>query len=126
TPSGKVLPCHAAETIPGLEFWSVRDHALAEIWASSPAFTAFRGTDWMPEPCRSCERKEQDWGGCRCQAMALVADPRAPAPPCSNPPPHARVVARARAEAAAPNPPAYIYRRIGGVAAESKQGEPVG
>jgi pyrroloquinoline quinone biosynthesis protein E len=58
TPSGKVLPCHAAETIPGLEFWSVRDHGLAEIWNASPAFEAFRGTEWMREPCRSCARKE--------------------------------------------------------------------
>src|SRR5215204_1925287 len=57
TPSGKVLPCNAAETIPGLEFWTVRDHSLADIWYRSPAFNAFRGTDWMPDPCRSCERK---------------------------------------------------------------------
>ena len=66
---GRVLPCHAAETIPGLEFWNVREHSLAEIWAHSPAFNAFRGTDWMPEPCGSCERREIDFGGCRCQAF---------------------------------------------------------
>jgi pyrroloquinoline quinone biosynthesis protein E len=54
TPAGKVLPCHAAETIPGLEFWNVRERSLAEIWGRSPAFMAFRGTDWMKEPCRSC------------------------------------------------------------------------
>ena len=53
TPSGKVLPCHAAEIIPGLEFWTVREHSLADIWHSSPAFMAFRGTDWMQEPCRA-------------------------------------------------------------------------
>ena len=53
TPAGRVLPCHAAEVIPGLEFWNVRDHALADIWRSSPAFSAFRGIDWMEEPCRS-------------------------------------------------------------------------
>ena len=70
TPSGKVLPCHAAESIPGLEFWNVRDHSLADIWASSPAFNAFRGTDYLPEPCASCERREIDFGGCRCQAFA--------------------------------------------------------
>src|SRR3954462_8103362 len=58
TPSGKVLPCHAAESIPALEFWSVRDRSLADIWAFSPAFQAFRGTDWMQEPCRSCARRE--------------------------------------------------------------------
>ena len=54
TPAGRVLPCHAAEVIPGLEFWNVREHSLAEIWRASPAFMAFRGTDWMQEPCRSC------------------------------------------------------------------------
>ena len=58
TPAGKVLPCHAAESIPGLEFWSVREHSLADIWANSPAFNAFRGTDWMQEPCASCARRD--------------------------------------------------------------------
>src|SRR5262245_58201884 len=67
TPAGRVLPCHAAESIPGLEFWSVRDHALADIWRNAPAFRAFRGTDWMREPCRSCPRRDEDFGGCRCQ-----------------------------------------------------------
>ena len=62
TPSGKVLPCHAAESIPGLEFWNVREHALADIWDNSPAFMAFRGTDWMQEPCRSCPKAQ---GGLR-------------------------------------------------------------
>ena len=57
TPHGKVLPCHAAETIPGLEFWNVRDHSIADIWFNAPAFNAFRGDDWMVEPCRSCPRK---------------------------------------------------------------------
>ncbi len=74
TPSGKVLPCHAAESIPGLEFWNVREHSLADIWANSPAFNAFRGTDWMQEPCASCARREIDFGGCRCQAFALTGD----------------------------------------------------
>ncbi len=58
TPAGKVLPCHAAEVIPGLEFWTVREHSLGDIWRSSPAFAAFRGTDWMQEPCKSCARRE--------------------------------------------------------------------
>ena len=82
TPSGKVLPCHAAESIPGLEFWNVREHSLADIWAHSPAFNAFRGTDWMPEPCASCERREIDFGGCRCQAFALTGDAAATDPVC--------------------------------------------
>src|SRR5580704_15760844 len=89
TPSGRVLPCHAAETIPHLEFWSVRDHALEEIWSSSPAFQAFRGTGWMREPCRSCELKEVDFGGCRCQAMALAGDAAAADPACELSPMHA-------------------------------------
>jgi pyrroloquinoline quinone biosynthesis protein E len=115
TPSGKVLPCHAAETIPGLEFWSVRDRSLADIWASSPAFTAYRGTDWMPDPCRSCDRKERDWGGCRCQALALTGDAAATDPACSLSPHHARMRSLATAEAGAGAAPDYVYRTIGGV-----------
>ena len=82
TPTGKVLPCHAAELIPGLTFWNVREHSLADIWAFSPAFNAFRGTDFLPEPCQSCERREVDFGGCRCQAFALTGDARATDPVC--------------------------------------------
>ena len=83
TPSGLALPCHAAQTIPNLEFWSVEQHSLAEIWQRAPAFLAFRGTDWMQEPCRSCARREQDFGGCRCQAMAILGDPSATDPVCT-------------------------------------------
>lgn len=101
TPSGRVLPCHAAETIPNLEFWNVRDHSLAEIWETSPAFVAYRGTHWMPEPCSSCERKEIDWGGCRCQALALAADASATDPACHKSPFHDRIVALAAGEAEA-------------------------
>jgi pyrroloquinoline quinone biosynthesis protein E len=109
TPSGRVLPCHAAESIPGLQFWSVRDKPLAEIWKSSPAFQAFRGTDWMPEPCRSCEMREIDYGGCRCQAMAIVGDAAATDPACELSPHHVRMQALAgqdSSEAAE----AYLYR----------------
>jgi PqqA peptide cyclase len=107
SPSGKVLPCHAAETIPGLEFWSVREHSLADIWRSSPAFNAFRGTDWMKEPCASCPRRLKDFGGCRCQALALTGDARATDPVCHLSPHHARVaeLAEQRDDAR------YIYRR---------------
>jgi len=83
SPSGKVLPCHAAETIPGLFFDNVKDKSLEAIWLHSPAFNAYRGTDWMPEPCQSCERKEIDWGGCRCQAMALTGRAENTDPACS-------------------------------------------
>ena len=106
TPTGKVLPCHAAETIPGLEFWSVRDHSLTDIWTSSPAFTAFRGTAYLPEPCKSCERREIDFGGCRCQAFALTGDARATDPVCHLSPHHAEVRALAEAEEDAD----YVYR----------------
>jgi PqqA peptide cyclase len=93
TPAGKVLPCHAAESIPGLEFWSVRDHSLADIWANSPAFNAFRGTAWMKEPCRSCARRDIDFGGCRCQAFAITGDAQAADPVCHLSPQHDEVVA---------------------------------
>ena len=99
SPSGKALPCHAAESIPRLEFWNVREHSLGEIWRDNPAFRAFRGTEWMREPCRSCERREIDWGGCRCQALALVGDASATDPACWKSPHHARIAAMAEAEA---------------------------
>ena len=108
SPSGKVLPCHAAETIPGLEFWSVRDHTLAEIWQDSPAFNAFRGTDWMQEPCRSCPRRFEDFGGCRCQALALVGDARATDPVCHLSPHHAQLAELAAERSDEP----YVYRRL--------------
>jgi pyrroloquinoline quinone biosynthesis protein E len=82
-PSGDVLPCHAARVIPGLTFENVKDRTLREIWENSPAFQKFRGQDWMQEPCRSCDRREIDFGGCRCQAMLLINDPAATDPVCS-------------------------------------------
>ena len=91
TPAGRVLPCHAAEVIPGLEFWNVREHSLADIWRDSPAFNAFRGEGWMQEPCRSCARREQDFGGCRCQAFLLAGDASAVDPVCHLSPQHALV-----------------------------------
>jgi PqqA peptide cyclase len=110
TPSGKVLPCHAAETITTLEFDNVKDRPLAEIWYEGAAFNAFRGTDWMAEPCRSCPRKTVDFGGCRCQAFALTGDARATDPACSLSPLHWDLVATAEREAKAP-PPAFVYRK---------------
>ena len=88
TPTGKVLPCHAAETIPGLEFWTAREKTLAACWNESPGFNAYRGTDWMQEPCRTCERRLEDFGGCRCQALALAGDASATDPICSKSPLH--------------------------------------
>jgi pyrroloquinoline quinone biosynthesis protein E len=108
TPSGRVLPCHAAETIPGLEFWSVRERPLAEIWSSSPAFLAFRGSDWMRDPCKSCARRDIDFGGCRCQAFALTGDARATDPVCHLAPDHGVVAQLAEQQADLP----YVYRRM--------------
>jgi pyrroloquinoline quinone biosynthesis protein E len=112
TPTGKALPCHAAETVPGLEFWNVRDHALADIWRNSPAFKAFRGIEWMREPCRSCDRREVDFGGCRCQALALLGDASATDPACHLSPDHAIMAAIAREESAPQGVAEYVYRRM--------------
>ena len=100
TPTGKVLPCHAAETITTLEFETIRDRPLKKIWETGPAFTAYRGTDWMPDPCRSCDRKTRDWGGCRCQAFAWNGDAATTDPVCSKAPNHAQMRAAALEEAA--------------------------
>jgi pyrroloquinoline quinone biosynthesis protein E len=82
TPDGRVLPCHAAETLPGFDFPNVRDRDLSGIWYESDAFQRYRGTDWAPEPCKSCERLEIDFGGCRCQAFALTGDAGRTDPAC--------------------------------------------
>jgi len=87
-PEGKVMPCHAAESIPGLVFDNVQVRPLAEIWRNNTAFNRFRGTEWMPEPCRSCDQREKDWGGCRCQAMALLGDAAKTDPACEKSPDH--------------------------------------
>ena len=108
TPSGKVLPCHAAETIPHLTFETVHDRSLGEIWTDGPAFTAYRGTDWMPEPCRSCALKEVDWGGCRCQALAIAGDASATDPICELSSAHGLVGALAEQDSAANQP--FTYR----------------
>ena len=88
SPSGRALPCHAAESLPGFAFPSVRERSLAEIWNQSEAFARFRGTDWAPEPCRSCEHLEADLGGCRCQAFALTGDATRTDPTCALAPDH--------------------------------------
>jgi pyrroloquinoline quinone biosynthesis protein E len=83
TPSGDALPCHAAKVIPGLLFENVKKRALREIWEVSDAFQRFRGESWMQEPCKTCDRRILDFGGCRCQAFLLAADPNATDPVCS-------------------------------------------
>lgn len=122
TPSGKVLPCHAAESIPHLKFDNVKERPLRDIWLNSDAFNAFRGTGWMKEPCRSCAFREIDWGGCRCQAMAITGDPRNTDPACALSPYHGEMVALARAEAAEPPRP-FIYRNPRNAPGAAKRNE---
>jgi pyrroloquinoline quinone biosynthesis protein E len=95
-PAGKVLPCHAAEVLPGLSFENVREKTLAWIWQESSSFQRFRGEDWMPEPCRSCDRRTEDFGGCRCQAFLLTGDAMVTDPACSLAPAHSIVESAVR------------------------------
>jgi pyrroloquinoline quinone biosynthesis protein E len=111
TPTGRVLPCHAAETLAHLRFPSVHEASLADIWQSDPAFQRYRGTGWMPLPCRACDERERDWGGCRCQALALAGDADATDPACALSPAHG-VMAEAVAQAHAASD-ALVYRRVG-------------
>ncbi|MBE9013708.1 pyrroloquinoline quinone biosynthesis protein PqqE [Pseudanabaenaceae cyanobacterium LEGE 13415] len=91
TPTGEGLPCQSAMAIPGLEFGNVREHTLDWIWFESSGMNQFRGTDWMPEPCQSCDRKTLDWGGCRCQAFLLTQNAQATDPVCYLSPNHAQI-----------------------------------
>lgn len=108
-PDGQVLPCHAAQSIPHLTFERVQDKPLDEIWYKSAAFNAYRGTEWMQEPCRSCDRKLADFGGCRCQAMAIVGDAAATDPVCIKSPHHGALQVQANAHAARTDAP-LVYR----------------
>lgn len=87
-PSGKALPCHAAEVLPGMSFENVRKKSLEWIWQESDSFRKFRGEEWMPEPCRGCDRRDEDFGGCRCQAFLLTGNAQATDPACSLAPAH--------------------------------------
>lgn len=98
-PDGVVLPCQTAREIPQLSFPTVHDSSLEQIWFDAPVFQRFRGCDWMPEPCRSCDRREQDFGGCRCQAFLMTGDPAVTDPVCQLSP-HHHLVEQALAESA--------------------------
>lgn len=95
-PAGRVLPCHAAEVIPGMAFENVQDNTLEWIWRESESFRRFRGEGWMPEPCRSCDRRAEDFGGCRCQAFLLAGHANVTDPACSLAPAHGMVEAAVR------------------------------
>ncbi|MER5772155.1 pyrroloquinoline quinone biosynthesis protein PqqE [Streptomyces sp. NPDC001985] len=113
-PDGRVHPCPAAAALPGLDAPSVRDHSLEWIWHDSPSFNLYRGEEWMRDPCRGCELRTRDFGGCRCQAYALTGDATRTDPVCSRSPDHGLVrdlVDRAATAPAAP--PAYTYRGEG-------------
>jgi pyrroloquinoline quinone biosynthesis protein E len=123
TPSGKVLPCHAAETITDLDFLSVRsNHSIAWIWHNSEAFNRYRGTGWMPEPCQSCAFKEIDFGGCRCQAFALTGRADNTDPACALSPLHPSLFNMARDEAENGNK-RFIYRNFSGGTLEAEPSE---
>lgn len=105
-PTGQVLPCHEAGELPGLEFWNVAEHSLAECWIAAPGMQRYRGTEWMSEPCRSCPERERDFGGCRCQAFRLLGDASLTDPACALSPHHATIV-EAREESTRP----FVPRR---------------
>src|SRR5262249_53412218 len=112
TPGGDALPCHAAAVIPGLRFESVKEKTLREIWETSEAFEKFRGESWMKEPCKSCDRRTQDFGGCRCQALLLAGDAATTDPVCSLSPNRSLVdsILQSVPSPEAPTKPDFLYR----------------
>ena len=114
TPSGKVMPCHAAESITSLAFDNVTERSLIDIWENSPAFEKFRGIDWMPETCRNCVRRDIDWGGCRCQAFAITGDAANMDPACEFSEHHTQMLEIANLESQRSGV-SFDYRRIGGI-----------
>jgi pyrroloquinoline quinone biosynthesis protein E len=110
-PDGLVLPCHGAHTLEGMDFPNVRERSLAFAWHESEAFQRFRGEAWMPEPCRSCDKRHLDFGGCRCQAFHLAGNAALTDPACRLSPHHG-IVERARIEAEAEPSQPYRYRTL--------------
>jgi pyrroloquinoline quinone biosynthesis protein E len=112
-PDGVALPCHSARELPNLECPNVNDYSIEEIWTDSKAFNFFRGFEWMTEPCRSCDEKEKDFGGCRCQAYLLTGDLYATDPVCSKSPNRHVIdeaIASARTAALSDNEKPLIFR----------------
>ncbi len=91
-PDGLAMPCHNARDLPGLQLPNVREQPIADIWQRSQAFNAYRGQDWMQEPCRSCDERHKDFGGCRCQAFMVTGDAAAADPVCAKSPQHEKIV----------------------------------
>lgn len=111
SPTGKVLPCHAAASIKGLEFENVNDRHLRDIWLHSSAFNKYRGTDYLPEPCKSCEFKEVDFGGCRCQAFMFTGEATNTDPACSKSSYHKELLEIAERESKL-EPKPFLYRKF--------------
>lgn len=110
TPDGTVLPCHSARQLP-VQFPNVREHSLAHIWYESFGFNRFRGYEWMVEPCRSCDEKSRDFGGCRCQAFQLTGDASNADPVCSKSSHHHKMLAaRQESESVAPRISELAFR----------------
>lgn len=111
TPDGTALPCHSARMLP-IEFPNVANRSLKEIWYEDSGFNHFRGFEWMKEPCRSCDEKEKDFGGCRCQAYMLTGDAAATDPVCAKSPDHDKIVAARRTndQLRQQSEPEFIYR----------------
>jgi pyrroloquinoline quinone biosynthesis protein E len=110
-PDGVALPCHTARMLPGLPFPNVRSHSLQEIWYASEGFARYRGTGWMKEPCASCEWREHDLGGCRCQAWLVARDAEAADPVCTKSPQHDRIEsAVAQADSGGVNEHPLVFR----------------
>lgn len=112
-PDGVALPCHSARELPGLDCPNVKDYSISDIWNDSKAFNFFRGFEWMQEPCRSCDEKEKDKGGCRCQAYLLAGDMYATDPVCSKSPNHHVIdaaITSARNAALAENEKPLVFR----------------
>lgn len=95
-PDGTALPCHSARLLP-IDFPNARDMDLQSIWYDSPGFNHYRGDTWMPEPCRSCDEKDKDFGGCRCQAFLLTGNADNADPVCSKSSYHDRILSARKA-----------------------------
>lgn len=110
-PDGLALPCHEARMLPGLTFPNIRDHDMEWIWNESPAFNAYRGESWMKEPCRSCDDRTKDFGGCRCQAFQLTGDATNTDPVCDKSE-HHHIITEQVELAQKPQPPAADIKPI--------------
>ena len=110
TPDGTALPCHRVRQLP-IDFPNVREHSIESIWNQSKGFNHFRGFEWMKEPCRSCSEKEQDFGGCRCQAFMMTGDATNTDPVCSKSP-HHDLILGTRQLAENPEPTEPVFRNV--------------